>query len=113
MIENILKEQIKKAIQTNSSFTKYLKSNYKSLNVEDVIVNELENFVSSREDVYQFSNFRDLFYEDILNFDPHRFANFLRNVMTDNPKREKKPHEKAIMISYFAARFANIIMDLT
>ena len=89
MIKNLVKEHIKKAIQSNSSFAKFIQNNYKTTKVENLLLNELESFIISKEEIYQFNNFRNLFYEDILSFKPHRFANFLRNIINDDPKRER------------------------
>jgi len=89
MIKKILKEKIKEAIKANSSFTKYLQNNYNTLEVSDLIYKEIEDFLLTKEEIYQFSNFNNLFYDTVLNFNPSRFANFLRNVMNNDPKKEK------------------------
>jgi hypothetical protein len=89
MIKNILKEKIKESIKSNNSFNKFLLNNYKTLKVEDIIIKEIEDFLLTKEEVYEFSNFKNLFYDTILNFNPSRLANFLRNVLNNDPKKEK------------------------
>ncbi len=89
MIKNILKSRIKKAIEVNSSFRNMIMNNYKTINVEDIIMKDLEDFLLSKEEIYQFSNFKDLFYEDVMSFDPHRFANFLRNIINNHPDKDR------------------------
>ena len=90
MIKKLLKEHIKKAIESNSSFSKFIRYNFQpTSNIEDILATEIDNYLISKDQTYQFSNFKRLFYEDILSFDPHRFANFLRNIINDDPKREK------------------------
>ena len=89
MIKNILKEKIKESIKSNNSFNKFLLNNYKTLKVEDIIIKEIEDFLLTKEEVYEFSNFKNLFYESVLNFNPSRLANFLRNVLNNDPKKEK------------------------
>jgi len=89
MVKNILKDRIKKAIESNTSFRNMLMYNYKSINVEDIIIKDLEDFLLSKEEIYQFSNFKDLFYADVMGFDSHRFANFLRNIINDHPDKNR------------------------
>ena len=90
MIKNLLKDRIKDAININTSFGKYLQDNYPNINnVEDVIIKDLEDFLLSKEDVYNFSNFKKLFYESIIDFKSHRFANFLRNILTNHPDKNR------------------------
>ena len=88
MIKNILKEKIKKSIESNSSFAKLLENNYQTLSTEDILIKETDDYLLSKEDIYKFSNFKELFYETIMNFNSNRLGNFLRNVLNDNPKKE-------------------------
>ena len=89
MVKNILKEKIKSAIESNHSFTKLLENNYHSLSTEDILIREMEDYLLSKEEIYQFSNFNELFYETVMNFNSSRFSNFLRNVLNDDPRKEK------------------------
>lgn len=89
MIKNILELKIKDAIKSNKSLKKYLKDNYNPDDVESIIINNIEDYLLSKEDVYNFSNFRELFYGVILDFEDSRLANFIRNVLTGDPKENK------------------------
>ncbi len=90
MIKNLLKNKIRDSIKVNSSFDKYLQSNYGDIeNIENVIIKDLEDFLLSKEEIYNFSNFKNLFYEAIMDFKYHRFANFLRNILNNHPDKER------------------------
>ena len=87
MIKNLLKDKIDKSIESSPSFYDMLTDNYKSNEIKDIIIRDLELFLLSKEEIYKFENFKDLFYGVILNFEDHRAANFFRNIVNNHPDK--------------------------
>lgn len=89
MYKKLLKEKIDESIKSNNLLEKLLEKQYNSVNATDLLIRELEDFLLTKKDIYSFSNFRNLFYEDILKLNPNRFGNFLRNILTNNPDKNR------------------------
>ena len=87
MIKNLLRDKIDKAIQASPSFYDMLTDNYEPDQIKDIIIRDLELFLLSKEEVYKFNNFKELFYGVILDFENHRAANFFRNIVNNHPDK--------------------------
>lgn len=87
MIKNLLKDKIDKSIKASPSFYDMLTDNYEINEIKDVILRDMELFLLSKEEIYKFDNFKDLFYGVILDFDDHRTANFFRNIINNHPDK--------------------------
>jgi hypothetical protein len=89
MYKKLLKDKVEESIKTYDLLDMLLKKQYGDENPTNLLIKELEDFLLTKEDIYNFSNFRNLFYEQILELEPHRFGYFLRNVLTEHPFRDR------------------------
>ena len=89
MYKKLLKEKVEKSIKTFELLDKLLVKQYDGIDATNLLISELDDFLLTKEDIYNFSNFNNLFYEHILELDSHRFGNFLRNVLTNRPDKNR------------------------
>jgi hypothetical protein len=88
MIKNMLENKIENCYTKNKSLKKYLNIKYDD-NFNYNIMLELNDFILSNNDIYESNNFTDLIYESFYELDDYRFTVFLRNLLTENPNRNR------------------------
>lgn len=87
MYDNLIKDKIKDALKTNPIVNKLVQK--LGSNVEEEIKKEIDDFLLSGKEIYQFSNFKDLMYQSFLELNDNRFANFIRNVVNNHPDKKR------------------------
>jgi len=88
VIDKLIKERIKQCYNSNEPFKKLMDFRYNT-NYIDIVTSELNDFILSKNDIYNSNNFMHLIYDAFLELKDGRFTNFLRNMITGHPDAER------------------------
>lgn len=91
MYDELIKDKIGDSLKTNQYVNNFVKKRFQSQDDKlfKIIKNEIDLFLMDNDELYKFSNFNDLMYKSFLEMDDNRFANFIRNVVTDSPDKDR------------------------
>jgi len=88
MIINLIKNRIEECYNSNITFKKFLNFRYGN-NYIDIVEKELNDYILQKHDIYKSNNFKELIYGAFLKLKDGRLTNFLRNILTGDPKADR------------------------
>lgn len=89
MYEQLLKNKIKDSLNSHKIVDKNVKWLGSDNNLINIIKRDIDLFLMDNDEIYKFSNFKDLIYKSFINLNNNRFANFIMNVVNEHPDRHR------------------------
>lgn len=89
MYDQLLKNKIDDALKSHKIVAKTLKWLGNGNELINILKKEIDSFLMDNDEIYKFSNFKNLIYKSFIDMDSNRFANFIMNVVNENPDKNR------------------------
>lgn len=87
--DQLLKNKIEDALKSHKIVAKNVKWLGSGQDLINIIKRDIDLFLMDNDEIYKFSNFKNLIYNSFINLNNNRFANFIMNVVNENPDKDR------------------------